>query len=82
MSNFYARICRRGHVEIKPWRAAEGDLCSRCGQPLIDSCPECGSLIKQWRYYGMVYITPQNMKFERPDRCRSCGAEFPWSEEE
>lgn len=80
MSNFYARICKNGHVNIT-YRRAKDERCQECGEALIDSCPQCGELIKQWHYYGMVYLTPKNLKFERPDRCQSCGALFPWAEE-
>ena len=79
MSNFYARVCEKGHVNITYRRAAKDEHCPECGLPLIDSCPECGSLIKQWHYYGMVYLTPKNLKFELPDVCPKCGAPFPWS---
>lgn len=79
MSNFYARICENGHVNIT-YRRARGEHCQQCGAPLMDSCPRCGSLIKQWHYYGMVYLTPKNLNFERPDRCKCCGHVFPWAE--
>ena len=81
MSNFYARICPEGHVDIT-YRRAKDERCSKCGGPLMDSCPECGSIIKQWHYYGMVYLTPKNLKFQRPDKCHVCGAPFPWSKPE
>lgn len=79
MSNFYARICPKGHVDISFKRASNSPTCPTCGEELIDSCPECGSLIKQWHYYGMVYITPKNLKFDRPDFCPKCGYKFPWN---
>lgn len=81
MSTFYARICPKGHVDIT-YRRAKEERCSKCGGPLMDSCPQCGSIIKQWHYYGMVYLTPKNLKFQRPDKCPSCGAPFPWSRQE
>lgn len=78
MSNFYARICPQGHIDIT-YRRAKEECCRQCGGPLMDSCPQCGSIIKQWHYYGMVYLTPKNLKFQRPDKCPACGAPFPWS---
>lgn len=80
MSNFYVRLCSNGHVDIKPHRVRGAEYCSECGEPVIDACPDCGELIKQWHYYGMVYLTPKNMKFNRPDRCPYCGFVFPWAE--
>ena len=74
MSNFYARACKNGHVNITYRRAGENEHCPECGLPLIDSCPECGNLLKQWHYYGMVYLTPKNLKFELPDVCPKCGS--------
>ena len=68
MSNFYARACKNGHVNITYRRAGKDE-----------HCPECGNLLKQWHYYGMVYLTPKNLKFELPDVCPKCGAPFPWS---
>ncbi len=81
MSNFYARLCKNGHLDIKPHRLKGNEICNQCGEPVIDSCPACGELIKKWHYYGMVYLTPKNIKFNRPDVCPYCGQRFPWSEE-
>lgn len=81
MSNFYVRICQKGHMDITYRRAGKDEHCRVCGSGLMDSCPECGSLIKQWHYYGMVYLTPKNLNFERPDKCRQCGYVFPWTED-
>ncbi len=79
MSTFYARICKNGHVNITYRRAGKEERCKECGAPLMDSCPQCGSVIKKWHYYGMVYLTPKNLKFQRPDSCRECGYTFPWA---
>lgn len=79
MSNFYARACKNGHLDITYRRAGKGELCKECGEPIMDSCPVCGELIKQWHYYGMVYLTPKNLKFQLPDNCPHCGAGLPWS---
>lgn len=80
MSNFYARICENGHVDIS-YRRAREETCRKCGSPLMDSCPRCGSIIKVWHYYGMVYLTPKNLEFQPPQCCRECGAVFPWAED-
>lgn len=78
MSTFYARICENGHVNIT-YRRAKDEHCPDCGAPLMDACPQCGEIIKKWHYYGMVYLTPKNLNFERPDSCAKCGREFPWA---
>ena len=80
MSNFYARICPNGHVDINFRRASNDPTCPTCGETVIDSCPACNTLIKQWHYYGMVYITPKNLKFERPNSCPKCGYKFYWAD--
>ncbi len=79
MSTFYVRACENGHVNITYRRAGEQERCPKCRLPIIDSCPECGSIIKKWHYYGMVYLTPKNLKYELPDDCPECGAAFPWA---
>lgn len=81
MSNFYARLCRNGHLNVSYRRIKEEEEhCRECGLPLMDRCPQCGRIIKQWHYYGMVYLTPKNLKFERPDKCPECGYAFPWAD--
>lgn len=78
MSTFYARICENGHINIT-YRRAKDEHCPECGAFLMDACPQCGEIIKKWHYYGMVYLTPKNLNFERPDSCTKCGHVFPWA---
>lgn len=79
MSSFYAQICENGHVKIDYKRARTGQICSECGSKVIDSCQECGELIKKWHYYGAVPKGPKKSEFERSDCCENCGTKFPWA---
>ena len=47
MTNFYLHICENGHLKTDFKRVRPGDTCSVCGAKMIDSCPECGELIKK-----------------------------------
>ena len=76
MSSFYACVCKHGHVAIGYKRVSPGEQCGECGADMIDTCPQCGELIKKWHYYGSVVMGPK--EFEPPDTCRHCGAVFPW----
>ena len=59
MTNFYLHICENGHLKTDFKRVRPGDTCSVCGAKMIDSCPECGELIKKWYYYGSL---PRGLK--------------------
>lgn len=80
MTNFYAQICENGHVRTDFRRVRPEQACEKCGAPMMDSCPECGRLIKIWHYYGSVPRGPKADEYERPDRCPGCGRVFPWTE--
>lgn len=77
MSNFYAHVCKNGHVKIDYKRVRETDRCKICGEKMMDTCPACGEIIKVWHYYGSVILGPK--KYDLPDNCRFCGAPFPWA---
>ena len=78
MTNFYLHICENGHLKTDFKRVRPGDTGSVCGAKMIDSCPECGELIKKWYYYGSVPRGPKPNDSMRPEKCRVCGAEFRW----
>ena len=68
MTNFYLHICENGHLKTDFKRVRPGDTCSVGGAKMIDSCPECGELIKKWYYYGSVPRGPnQNMGGYQPN---------------
>lgn len=79
MTSFYVHICEKGHVKTDFRRVKPGQVCSECGSPLIDSCPECGQIIKKWYYYGSVPKGPKPENVQRPDCCPECGHVFPWA---
>ena len=78
MSYFRIRACRKGHYSIDYRRVREGDVCSECGEPVIDQCPACGRVIKEWIYYGASLRGPKKESVELPDTCPHCGSPLPW----
>ncbi|MDO4472785.1 MAG: DUF2321 domain-containing protein [Bacillota bacterium] len=79
MSHFFVRACPNGHYEIDYMRAKAGHTCRECGQPLIDACPECGRIIKDWNFYGSSMIPPKASDFVLEDNCPGCGKPYPWN---
>ena len=72
MTHFYVRACPEGHYEIDIMRARDGQLCRKCGTQLIDSCPECGTLIRELILYGASMMPPRNEEYNLPDICPKC----------
>ncbi|MDO4746142.1 MAG: DUF2321 domain-containing protein [Bacillota bacterium] len=79
MSYFYVQTCPNGHFDITNRKLQEGALCDKCGLPLTDKCPECGSYIRKWTLYGATPILPGKRDYTLPEACPKCGAEFPWN---
>lgn len=79
MTNFYIHVCEKGHAKTDFRRIKPGQTCEKCGAPLLDSCPQCGELIKKWHCYGSVPRGPKAESFPLPDRCQHCGCRFPWA---
>ena len=79
MSHFFVRACPEGHYEINYKPVREGNICKRCGGQVIDRCPACGRIIKDWNFYGSSMMPPVAKDFVLPDKCAGCGAEFSWA---
>lgn len=78
MSDFYAKICNNGHVLIERSPLQNEEFCEACGARMMDKCPNCNSIIKEWHYNGVVYAgTPS---FTKPLYCKACGKPYPWTE--
>lgn len=79
MTHFYLRICPEGHFEIDYRRVKPDHVCRECGAPLIDECPECGRIIKEWHFYGTSMMPPRAEGYMPPDVCPGYGRVFPWA---
>ena len=71
MTNFYLHICENGDLKTDFKRVRPGDTCSVCGAKMIDSCPECGELIKKWYYYGSVPRPAEAERFDETGKVQS-----------
>lgn len=79
MTHFYVRACPEGHYELDIMRTKPAQLCRSCGAQLIDSCPECGAIIKDINMYGSSMMPPSLKDYILPDFCKKCGSSFPWA---
>ena len=72
-----AAICKNGHVETEDTSFYSGGrFCKKCGEEIINSCPNCGTAI-QGEYYepGVIGILP----YTPPSYCHNCGKPYPWT---
>jgi hypothetical protein len=66
-------VCHGGHIQLK----AGTTSCERCGQPVIDGCPDCNaSILDATVSYGRFMATHQLLP---PKVCTHCGKPFPWA---
>ena len=78
MSDFYAKICTNGHISVETLPLRTREFCETCGAEMMSNCPNCGSTIKEWHYYGIV--VGSKPKLNKPMYCKSCGKPYPWTQ--
>lgn len=79
MTNFYAKICTKGHTLVESRPLNDNEYCEKCGATMIAKCPKCGKSIKEWHYDDRI-IAAAIRNFPRPLYCKSCGNPYPWTE--
>jgi len=77
MLDYYARVCKNGHTLVSFDRISGKEYCEQCGAEMLDKCPSCNSLIREWHYPpGVVAGIP---KYNRASYCKECGKPYPWT---
>ena len=72
-----AAICKNGHVETGDISSYSGGrFCKKCGEEIINSCPNCGTAI-QGEYYEPSVIC--FLPYIPPSYCHNCGQPYPWT---
>lgn len=74
--DFYAHICKNGHVLIERRPIAGNTYCETCGAEMLEKCPSCQSAIREWHINAAYLGTPP---YERPAYCKNCGKPYPWT---
>ncbi len=74
--DFYAHVCKNGHVLLSRHLIEEKECCEKCGAEMIDKCPSCQSAIREWHLPASRLDPP---KYERASYCRKCGEPYPWT---
>lgn len=77
MSDFYAKICRNGHLLIQSSPVEPNEYCEVCGAGVLSKCPACNVTIKEWNYNGIVVLNKP--RYTKPLYCKSCGKPYPWT---
>lgn len=79
MSTFYVRACPQGHVHITYRRAGAEERCPECSLPLIDSCPQCGRIIKNGiiTVWCILHQKTSSMSFRTNARTAAHGSPGP-----
>lgn len=71
--------CCCGHFVIRSHYAAKDELCELCGYEMIDRCPECGTIVKEWDLSGVFNFSGSDDML--PAYCANCGNPYPWTVE-
>lgn len=73
-----AQICLNGHV-ITPDIKDNGTqtYCTKCGKPIISTCPHCSKPIRGLRNDDIYYMLEE---YVCPSYCYNCGKPYPWTE--
>lgn len=74
--DFYAHICKNGDVLIVRNPLLGQEFCEKCGAEMLDKCPSCQSIIREWYYPANCIGKP---KYERAAYCHKCGKPYPWT---
>lgn len=72
----YVHICRSGHVLIASHRISGQEFCEECGAIMLEKCPSCQSVIKEWHIDAIYFGVPS---YKLPAYCKSCGEPYPWT---
>lgn len=74
-------ICLNGHqlTDCADWTEPVSGFCKKCGKKLIDSCPNCHSIIEGHYHVDGVAILGRRSVLV-PKYCEKCGKPFPWTE--
>lgn len=71
--------CCCGHFVISPHHVFEDKQCELCGFEMIDRCPECGTIVKEWDTSEIIQFSGADDML--PAYCPTCGKPYPWTEE-
>lgn len=77
MMDYYAHVCKNGHALVSGDRIAGQEYCEVCGAEMLDKCPSCQSVIKEWHFPPGVLAPPP--KYKRAAYCKKCGKPYPWT---
>lgn len=77
MPDTCVHICQNGHFILTSMYIQGKEFCEKCGSEMMDKCPDCGAVICEWNYGGIVYLgTPH---YDRASYCKNCGSPYPWT---
>lgn len=69
--------CGSGHFLISPKTVKKDELCELCGLEMIDRCPTCGTMVKEWECTVLFELgDPDDIL--KP-YCPNCGKPYPWT---
>jgi len=74
-----ALVCLNGHMvndRVRDMPQFNKKFCDRCGEPTIDTCPNCKTPIQGDYKSGVVVLGPTPVR----SFCHQCGKPFPWTE--
>lgn len=74
-----AAICLNGHTASQNVHShAPGRFCGDCGEPIIQACPSCNSIIRG--YYDVPGVISLGGGYEPDAYCFHCGKAYPWTQ--
>lgn len=77
MNYYCAHVCQNGHGVIECEPIVKKEYCEKCGAEMLDKCPSCRNIIREWHISPNVLFTPQ---YHPINYCRNCGKPYPWTE--
>ena len=75
--DYCAHICKNGHVRVSAEYLHGKAFCEECGAEMLERCPNCHTLIKEWDFGPIVYLGVPT--YDRPAYCKHCGNPYPWT---
>lgn len=76
-----AQICPHGHVvndSVKSFSDRSHQVCEKCGEKAISSCPICNRPIRGHFYTSETFV---GSEYRPPSFCYHCNSLFPWAQE-